>query len=267
MVNVDQVRIYHPRERDEGVVETDGMDGEGSRAEQVESEYSKGLDKEEIYKKKQWRSKRMISEGSTEYSNKHESQHQSKKRPPVRMNWRERSEPSSLVENNEVKGRPHESCKWRKRLIPVSLTLGPGTRKMTRREAADESGVLSRRGKRKIYDLRPSNGLRSTDSEINTKYRIIKLLTTTTQTLRLDTYEIKKREPQKEKKRNKRKKAGQKRGATESENEICKLHSVWDVPEDELRRAEQEKERPLFADCLLPVPVYNARGHRRRYYI
>ncbi|GFT62358.1 hypothetical protein NPIL_589311 [Nephila pilipes] len=40
-VNVDQVRIYHPRERDEGVVETDGLDGEGSRAEQVESEYSK----------------------------------------------------------------------------------------------------------------------------------------------------------------------------------------------------------------------------------
>ncbi|GFT11868.1 hypothetical protein NPIL_80961, partial [Nephila pilipes] len=30
---VNQVRIYHPRERDEGVVETDGLDGEGSRAE------------------------------------------------------------------------------------------------------------------------------------------------------------------------------------------------------------------------------------------
>ncbi|GFT27652.1 hypothetical protein NPIL_393091 [Nephila pilipes] len=86
----------------------------------------------------------MISKGSTEYSNKHESQHQSKERSPVRMNWRERSAPSSLVENIEVKRRPHESCKWRKRPIPVSLPVGPGTRKMTRREAADESGVLSR---------------------------------------------------------------------------------------------------------------------------
>ncbi|GFT10952.1 hypothetical protein NPIL_543951 [Nephila pilipes] len=36
-VNVDQVRIYHPREREEGVVETDGLNGERSMAEQVES--------------------------------------------------------------------------------------------------------------------------------------------------------------------------------------------------------------------------------------
>ncbi|GFT11871.1 hypothetical protein NPIL_80971, partial [Nephila pilipes] len=77
----------------------------------------------------------MRSEGSTESSNNHERQHQSKRRPPVRRNWQKRSEPSSLVENTEVKIRPHESCKWRKRPIPVSL---PGTRKMTRREAADE---------------------------------------------------------------------------------------------------------------------------------
>ncbi|GFT12931.1 hypothetical protein NPIL_519401 [Nephila pilipes] len=61
------------------------------------------------------------------------------------MNWRERSAPSSLVQNNEVKRRPHESCKWRKRPFQVSLPVGPGTRKMTRREAADESEALSRR--------------------------------------------------------------------------------------------------------------------------
>ncbi|GFT44355.1 hypothetical protein NPIL_533071 [Nephila pilipes] len=36
-VDVDQVRIYQPRERDEGVVETDGLNGERSREEQVES--------------------------------------------------------------------------------------------------------------------------------------------------------------------------------------------------------------------------------------
>ncbi|GFU29372.1 hypothetical protein NPIL_98811 [Nephila pilipes] len=92
-----EVRIYHPRERDEGVVETDGSDGEGSRAEQVECEYSKGLAREETSKKKQWRSKRMISEGLTEYSNTHESQHQSREKPPVRMNWPECSALSSLV--------------------------------------------------------------------------------------------------------------------------------------------------------------------------
>ncbi|GFT62268.1 hypothetical protein NPIL_468551, partial [Nephila pilipes] len=38
----------------------------------------------------------------------------------------------------EVKRRPHGRCKWRKRPIPVTLPSGPGTRKMTRREAADE---------------------------------------------------------------------------------------------------------------------------------
>ncbi|GFT14250.1 hypothetical protein NPIL_195891 [Nephila pilipes] len=95
------------KERDEGVVETDGLDGEGSRAEQVESEYSKGLAREETSKKKQWRSKRMISEGSTEYSNKREREFQSKRRPPVRRNWRERSAPSSLVGNTEVKRLPN----------------------------------------------------------------------------------------------------------------------------------------------------------------
>ncbi|GFT24093.1 uncharacterized protein NPIL_690671 [Nephila pilipes] len=124
------------KERDEGVVETDGLDGEGSRAEQVENEYSKGLAKEETSKRKQWRSKRMISEGSTEYSNKHESQHQSKERPSVRRNWRKRSAPSSLIENTEVQRRPHESCKWRKRPIPVSLQS---------RGASVESQVLSER--------------------------------------------------------------------------------------------------------------------------
>ncbi|GFS66661.1 hypothetical protein NPIL_600891 [Nephila pilipes] len=87
----------------------------------------------------------MRSEGSTEFSNKHESQHQSKRRPLVRRNWRKRSAPSSLIENTEVKRRPHENFKWSKRPIPVSLPLGPGTRKMTRREAANENQILSGR--------------------------------------------------------------------------------------------------------------------------
>ncbi|GFT81703.1 hypothetical protein NPIL_189941 [Nephila pilipes] len=118
-MNVDQVRIYHPRETVEGVVETDGLDGEGSRAEQ------------------------------------------SKRRPSGRLKWRKRSAPSSLVEDIEVKRRPPESCKWRKRPISVSLPLGPGTRKMTRREASGESGVLSGRNEnfkpgKKHYETHPS---------------------------------------------------------------------------------------------------------------
>ncbi|GFT17718.1 hypothetical protein NPIL_104361 [Nephila pilipes] len=83
-----QVRIYDPRERDEGVVETDGLEGERSRTEQVETEGSRGLAREEISKEEQWRGKRMRSERLIEYSNNHERQHQSKRRPPVRMNWR-----------------------------------------------------------------------------------------------------------------------------------------------------------------------------------
>ncbi|GFS40598.1 hypothetical protein NPIL_128491 [Nephila pilipes] len=69
MVNVDQVRIYHPRERDEGVEKTDGLDGERSKAEQVGTESSKGLAREETSRKKQWRDKRVRSEGSIEFSN------------------------------------------------------------------------------------------------------------------------------------------------------------------------------------------------------
>ncbi|GFS83843.1 hypothetical protein NPIL_65211, partial [Nephila pilipes] len=51
----------------------------------------------------------MMSEGSTEYSNKRERRHQSKGRPPVRRNWRKRSAPSSLNENTEVQRRSYKS--------------------------------------------------------------------------------------------------------------------------------------------------------------
>ncbi|GFT04714.1 hypothetical protein NPIL_226981 [Nephila pilipes] len=105
MVNVDQVRIYHPRERDKGVVKIDGLDGEGSRIELVETECMKVLAREETSKKEKWRGKRMMSEESTESSNKHESQHQSKRRTPVRRNWRKCSAPS-LVENTDIKDDP-----------------------------------------------------------------------------------------------------------------------------------------------------------------
>ncbi|GFU17074.1 hypothetical protein NPIL_427111 [Nephila pilipes] len=63
------------------------LDIEGSRAEQVETEGSKGLAREETSKEKQWRGKRVRSERSTESPNKHERQYQSKRRPPVRRNW------------------------------------------------------------------------------------------------------------------------------------------------------------------------------------
>ncbi|GFT03031.1 hypothetical protein NPIL_220251 [Nephila pilipes] len=129
------------KERDEDVAETDILDSEGSGAEQVETEGSKGLAREEISKEKQWRGKRMRSEASTESRNNRESRHQSKRRPPVRMNGRKRSAPSLLVKNTEVKRLPNENCKWRKRQIPISFPLGPGARKMTRREVADESQV------------------------------------------------------------------------------------------------------------------------------
>ncbi|GFS99835.1 hypothetical protein NPIL_271501, partial [Nephila pilipes] len=143
-VSVDQERIYLPRERDEGVVEKVGLDSEGSRAENVEIESSKGLARGESTKEKQCRSKRMRSKGWTESCNKQERWHLSKRRPPVRLNWQKRRAPSSLVKNTEVKRLPHENFKWRKMPIPVSFPLG-GTRKMTRREAVDENQVLSGR--------------------------------------------------------------------------------------------------------------------------
>ncbi|GFW59643.1 hypothetical protein TNCV_2756521 [Trichonephila clavipes] len=71
-----RVRIYHPRKRNKGVVDTEGLDGEGSRAKQVEildynrfraqveSEDGKGLAREESTNVEQLRGKRMRSEGS-----------------------------------------------------------------------------------------------------------------------------------------------------------------------------------------------------------
>ncbi|GFU36840.1 hypothetical protein NPIL_220601 [Nephila pilipes] len=103
--NVDHVRIYHPREWDEGIMETDGLNGERSRAEQVETEGNKGL------ARGKWQIKRMMSEGSTESCNDREGRHQSERRLLVRINGRKR----------------------------------PGTRNMTRREAAVDRKVLSRK--------------------------------------------------------------------------------------------------------------------------
>ncbi|GFU03892.1 uncharacterized protein NPIL_469161 [Nephila pilipes] len=77
-----QVGIYHPRERDENVVETDELDGEGSRAEQVETEGSNGLSQEESSKKEKWQIKRTMSEESIEFSNNYEREYQRKRRPP-----------------------------------------------------------------------------------------------------------------------------------------------------------------------------------------
>ncbi|GFS30847.1 hypothetical protein NPIL_70881, partial [Nephila pilipes] len=107
--NHHQVRIYHPRQRDEGVVETDGLDGEGSRAKQEETEGSKGLASEESTKEGQWRGRRVRSEGSIEFYNNYEREYQSKRRLSVRRNWRKRSGPSSMVENTEVERRSNGS--------------------------------------------------------------------------------------------------------------------------------------------------------------
>ncbi|GFT83540.1 hypothetical protein NPIL_40851, partial [Nephila pilipes] len=83
-----QVQIYHPRERDEGVVEIDGLNGERSRAEQVETEGSKGLTSEESSKEGQRRGRRVRSKGSIESCNDREGRHENERRLPVRMNGR-----------------------------------------------------------------------------------------------------------------------------------------------------------------------------------
>ncbi|GFU19619.1 hypothetical protein NPIL_413351 [Nephila pilipes] len=103
----------------------------------------------------------MRSERSTESCNNRESRHQSKMGLPVRMNGRKRSAPPSLAENTEVKRLPHGSCKGRNRPIPVSLPLGSETRKMTRREAADENQILSGRS-----SPGPPRGAADTDRQV-----------------------------------------------------------------------------------------------------
>ncbi|GFT21560.1 uncharacterized protein NPIL_400291 [Nephila pilipes] len=100
------------KERDDGVVETDGLDGERSRAEQIETEGSKGIAQEESSKREKWEIKRIMSEGSTEFSNNYEREYRSKRRPHVRLNCRERSAPSSIAEDTEVERRFHGSSKW-----------------------------------------------------------------------------------------------------------------------------------------------------------
>ncbi|GFT49748.1 hypothetical protein NPIL_245051 [Nephila pilipes] len=76
----------------------------------------------------------MISEGSTEFSNNYEREYRSKRRPQVRLNWRKRSAPS----------------------------LDLGTRKMTRREAADESGRWAMQSSVNLSSLSSSSELLTT---------------------------------------------------------------------------------------------------------
>ncbi|GFT31407.1 hypothetical protein NPIL_562621 [Nephila pilipes] len=101
----------------------------------------------------------MISEGLIDCSNNYEREYRSKRRPHVRLNGRERSAPSSMAENTEGERRSHGSCKWRKR--PIQETLPLGSRNMTRREAADESGVLFRRS-----SPGPPRGVADTDRQV-----------------------------------------------------------------------------------------------------
>ncbi|GFR08999.1 hypothetical protein TNCT_145641 [Trichonephila clavata] len=93
MVNVYQVLIYYPRENEGGVVEAEVLDCKGSRAEQAEIKGSKSVAWEESTNVKQWRGKRVRSEGSDECSNP--ERHQNKRSSPEEKNWRKRSVPSS----------------------------------------------------------------------------------------------------------------------------------------------------------------------------
>ncbi|GFX42435.1 hypothetical protein TNCV_1519991 [Trichonephila clavipes] len=66
MVNVDQVWIYHQRERDEGVVESEGSDNNSSKATQLETEGDISLNRERNNMVEKWRDKRKWNDGSTE---------------------------------------------------------------------------------------------------------------------------------------------------------------------------------------------------------
>ncbi|GFT69027.1 hypothetical protein NPIL_677961 [Nephila pilipes] len=94
---------------DDGVVETYRLNGEGSRAEEVENKGSKGLAREKSTREKQCRGKRMMSEKSTESCNNKERRRQSKRSSPGRLKWRKCSATSSLDKNTEVQRRPNES--------------------------------------------------------------------------------------------------------------------------------------------------------------
>ncbi|GFY64510.1 hypothetical protein TNIN_114461 [Trichonephila inaurata madagascariensis] len=89
-VNVDQVRIYHPKKRDKGDVETDRSNGERSRAAQGEAEGNEGLAREESTEVEQLQGKRRRSERSASTIRNRERQHhnenKSKRRLPERQN-------------------------------------------------------------------------------------------------------------------------------------------------------------------------------------
>ncbi|GIX86260.1 hypothetical protein CDAR_569251 [Caerostris darwini] len=132
------------------------------------------------------------------------------------------------------------------------------------------AGKWMRRQNEDLYPLLP-NSLRSTNSEINTKYRDHQIACHNDPTLRLGksaeivasgrTIEGKKYiSPKKNRKRNVKWWVRKE----EPENEICKLPFTWDVPKDGQGRAKQEKETALPADCLIPVLVYDAHGRRKR---
>ncbi|GIX86259.1 hypothetical protein CDAR_569241 [Caerostris darwini] len=106
------------------------------------------------------------------------------------------------------------------------------------------------KNKTEIYALGSPNGLRSTNSEINTKYRDHQTARHNDPTLRFG--------------------KGMPSGGFEKRTRKMKsvsFHSTWDIPKDGQGRAKQEKERTLPADCLLSVLVYDGHGRRKRYCI
>ncbi|GIY67380.1 hypothetical protein CDAR_436441 [Caerostris darwini] len=123
-----------------------------------------------------------------------------------------------------------------------------------------------------IYALSSRNGLRSTNSEINTKYRDHQIVCHNDPTLRSTEIVASGRTKGEKKYISPGKKTGREMASGGSEKRRRKMksvsfHSTWDVPKNGQGRAKQEKERALPADCLLPVLVYDVHGRRRRYCI
>ncbi|GIY16048.1 hypothetical protein CEXT_108841 [Caerostris extrusa] len=128
------------------------------------------------------------------------------------------------------------------------------------------------KNKTEIYALSSPNGLRSTNSEINAKYRDHQMARHNDPTLRLgkSTETVASGRTKEEKniflqKTNRKMNAEWWVRKEKTENEICKLPFHVGCPKGRAGTSSIKKERALPADCLLPVLVYDAHGRRKRH--
>ncbi|GFY09736.1 hypothetical protein TNCV_3696981 [Trichonephila clavipes] len=139
-VNVNQVQIYPPRDRDEDDVEIGRSSDEGIQAAQGKYKGREGPTRKENTKVQHLQGKRSSGASSTLPNEMQPQEVASKvqRRPQEKQNVLKRAPPSSLQEDRTNKRRPQESLNWKKMTAPETLQSGPRSKRRPRGNNSNE---------------------------------------------------------------------------------------------------------------------------------